>query len=165
MVDGAQDELPDAVNQRLTRYPLAGARHPAFVLLSTDADGGPRASLISNGEVWAHSRTQVSIALWPGSNTSRNIDRAGRALLLVMAPSSSAHVALNCTNGQSIDPAVGGQLLRFDCTVSRVKVDDVQYADMAAGPVIELVEPRPTLKRWNATLRLLRRRGNSPDQS
>jgi hypothetical protein len=75
------DQLPDSLRQLLDGSDLASREGLTFLLLTTDDAGWPHLAMLSVGEVVAMDDRTLRAGLWLHSSTSKNLTRAGRAML------------------------------------------------------------------------------------
>jgi hypothetical protein len=98
----------------------------------------------------------VRLALWPGSRTTGNLRRSGRALLVAVAPPATYQVRLEC---RSLGQIRAGErsLAAFAGDVVEVREDVVGYARVLAGIRFELTEQERTVAGWSQVLDALRK--------
>jgi hypothetical protein len=128
----------------------------AFLLLTSDADSGARAALLSVGELLATSPRSIVLALWPKSRTTANLARSSDATLLVVDEHGAFHVRISVKQSGVIATKGGGGLACFVARVVDVKEDMVGYAEITSGIVFELPNPVAVISRWTLTLEALR---------
>jgi hypothetical protein len=124
------DTLPDVLVAALDGTGLGGSVGQAYVLVTTDEDRTPRPCMLSAGELLAVDRRLVRLALWPGSRTSANLARGGRALLCHVAPRTVVYVrgaVRSLDAGPDPDP-------ELDCF--ELEVDAVESDEHAGMPVL-----------------------------
>src|ERR1700744_5525039 len=73
------DEWPDAVRTLFDGSSLASKKGFTASLLSVDANGHLRTSLLGAGELYAPDSRTLCIALWPQARAARAITQSGRA--------------------------------------------------------------------------------------
>lgn len=92
----------------------------AYMLVTTDEDGTPRPCMLSAGEILVPNDRHVRVALWPGTNTARNLARGGRALFSYIAPGTVIYVK---GSSKALGPGPDSKLERFELTVDSVESD------------------------------------------
>lgn len=85
--------MPPEVVHALAGQPRIGAREAAMLVLSVDADGSPRATLLSRAELDAEPH-ELRLTL-AGSTTPGNLERTGRGSLLVVVGDTAHTVAFD----------------------------------------------------------------------
>ena len=86
------DRLPAELVRALGDEALDPPDQPAFLLVTTDADGATRISMVSAGELLVRDGRTLRVALWPGTRTAGNLARGGTALLGAVSPGSVVDV-------------------------------------------------------------------------
>ena len=148
-------ELPADLASLLNGSHLAGRVGHTFLLVTTAQDGWPHVAMLSVGEVLAQAPREVRLALWPGSHTSANVGRTGRALLMAVVPPATYYVRLHCRPLGEI--RAGEQpLAAFLGEVAEIQQDVVAYARVLDGIRFELADPERTVSNWQSTLAALR---------
>lgn len=149
------DTLPDDLVAALDGTGLASKVGPAYLLVTSDADGTPRPCMLSAGELLAVDRRRLRLALWPGSRTSANLARGGRALLCHVAPRTVIYV-----RGQARALAAGPDI-DLDCF--ELGIDSVESDEHAGMPVttgiafaVERGDPAGLVEAWQRQLGGLR---------
>jgi hypothetical protein len=133
------DRLPAVLVRALSDEALDPPDQPAFLLLTTDKDGAPRISMVSAGELLVHDERTLRIALWPGTNTARNLGRGGTALLGAVSPGSVVYVRLRPE--RLVGPA---QLECFELTAIGVRADAHAGMPVTTGIMFRTEEPDHT---------------------
>lgn len=149
------DTLPDDLVAALDGTGLASKVGPAYLLVTSDVDGTPRPCMLSAGELLAVDRHRLRLALWPGSQTSVNLARGGRALLCHVAPRRVIYLrglARALAAGPDID---------LDCF--ELEIDSVESDEHAGMPVttgiafaVERGDPAGLVEAWERQLAGLR---------
>jgi hypothetical protein len=145
---GALRELLDGSDPR-------GRAGVTLELITVDEDGWPRVALLSAGEVLAPDDATVRLALWPGSRTTANLERDGRALLALVLDGAAHRLALRARRAADI-ALEDGPRSAFEAAVVRAGRDEVPYARLRSGITFELAEPEQVLARWADTVAALR---------
>lgn len=146
------DELGDDLFLLLDGQNLEAKQEEAMMLLTTGEDGWPHVAMISVGEIVARSRTNLRIGLWPGTTTSENIRRTGKATLVLFYRGRAHYVRLE------LEPLEIKSLNRkypIDCYSASVvshKEDRAKYADIISGVKIQLKDPEQVVARWRETV-------------
>src|SRR5680860_317792 len=81
MTKSVRHRLPDSVLEAFDGHNLSRKIGSAYLLVTLDPDGLARPCMLSAGEILAVDNSHLRFALWPGTNTSRNL-AAGRPILL-----------------------------------------------------------------------------------
>jgi hypothetical protein len=139
MFDGTGPDLPVGV---------------AYPLVTVDADGTPRFSMLSAGELLATGERSLRIGLWPGTGTGANLAAGRAALLCVAAPGSVRYVRGRAT---VLTPPAGTELECFELAVSAVESDSHDGMPVVTPITFEVVDPGPaaTSAMWRAQLAAL----------
>ncbi len=130
------DRLPWELEKALSGEAFRRRRRLVFPLLTTDAEGFPRAALLTPGEVRANSATQFTVAVLAASRTAVNLIRRRRATLLYMHRSVTASVQARAGRGRvcARDP----ERHLFPMAVHRVRIDhpapEEGNVSLLAGP-------------------------------
>jgi hypothetical protein len=149
------DALPDAFVEALSGNDLAGQVGRTYILLTADENGDVSIALLSAGEVLALDDRRLRIALWPGTTTTRNLQRSGRCTLASSEHEGSYYVRLEARRSADIQAASMNHAA-FDAHVTEVLLDDVTYATIASGIRFDLKDPESVLGRWQSTVEVLR---------
>ena len=134
---------------------LAGSVGKAYLLVTSDDDGTPRPCMLSAGELLAVDRRLVRLALWPGSRTSANLARGGRALLCHVAPRTVVYVRGAV---RSLDAGPDPELDCFELEVDAVESDEHAGMPVLTGITFSLegADPAGVVATWERQLALLR---------
>jgi hypothetical protein len=92
----------------------------AYLLVTADEDGTPRPCMLSAGEILARDDRHLRVALWPGTTTSQNLARGGRALFCYMAPGTVIYAK---GTPSVLGRGPGSKLERFELTIDAVESD------------------------------------------
>jgi hypothetical protein len=145
------DRLPEGLREELDGTGLEGKVGPAYLLVTADDDGTPRPCMLSAGEVLAPDERRLRFALWPGSRTSANLARGGRALFCHVAPRTVLYVR------GPVRRLDAGPDVRLECF--ELEVDSVETDDHAGMPVtsgitfaVERGEPARVVEAWRRQL-------------
>ncbi|WP_433334693.1 hypothetical protein [Spirillospora sp. CA-294931] len=77
---------PDVLPAPVRAIVSAQARRRPVSLVTTDADGSPRACLPADGDLRVLDDHHLRVALWPTSPTALNLERGAPVLLIASAP-------------------------------------------------------------------------------
>ena len=133
---------------------LAAASGHTFLLLTAAEGDWPHAALLSAGEVLLN-RGRLRLGLWPGSATTANLTRSGRATLLAVVPPATYDLRLRAERGRDI--TVGGRpLAYFEADVVEAVEDVVAYATVMGGITFDLADREATLASWSECLSVMR---------
>lgn len=149
------DSLPPELRELLSGQDLETKAGETFYFLTVGEDGWPNVALLSVGEVLARSPTDVGVALWSGTATTKNLLRSGRATLSCIVGPTAYNVRLRARPRD--DGA--GRLTTFDCRVESADSDVVEYAELETGARFRLLDPPAAIERWRQTLESLRQAG------
>jgi hypothetical protein len=148
--------LPGALQALLDGSDLAQREGLTFLLLTSDEQGWPHVALLSVGEVVATDPRTLRAGLWLGSGTTRNLSRAGRATLMLVADGNGYYLRLNARRGDDLDLGRDGRLAYFVLQVEDVLEDAAEYATLASGITFRLKQPEQVVPRWQHTIDRLR---------
>lgn len=147
--------VPPALREYLDGNDLRGRIGEAIGLTTVDAQGWPHAALISVGEIVAINQRQLRLVITPGSTTTQNIERTGRATLTLAHEGALWEIRL--TARRDGDAAgIGHNSAIFAANVERVRVHQVPYADVRTGVSYTLKDADAVLKRWRQQILALR---------
>jgi hypothetical protein len=147
-------DLPGAVVGLLDGADLDARVGLAIELITVDVDGWPRVALVSAGEVLAMGPATVALALWPGSRTTANLERAGRALLAFVDGGAAWRIALDARRVADVEAPERRAV--FAARVADVRRDEVANARLTSGITFELPDRSEVLGRWRSTLTAIR---------
>jgi hypothetical protein len=136
--------------------------HEGFTmaLLTVTEEAFPHQALISVGEIIVLDDTDVRLATWPSSTTTRNMARTGRCALTAVVDGVAYTVLLALVpHGELSLP--GGGLTVVDGRVVEASADTAPYAVLESGIRFRLNDPATVLDRWTTTRLLLRELGPS----
>jgi flavin reductase (DIM6/NTAB) family NADH-FMN oxidoreductase RutF len=131
-----QDRLPAELVHALGDEALEPTEQPAFLLVTTDDDGGPRISMVSAGELLVHDERTLRIALWPGTRTAGNLGRGGTALVGAVSPGSVVYVRVRPS-----PLVVPAELECFELTTTEVRADVHAGMPVTSGITFRTDEP------------------------
>lgn len=149
------NELSVSLYEFLNGRDLEMKQFEAMMLLTVTEDGWPHSAMVSAGEVVALSRSRLRLALWPGTVTSGNMIRSGRAVLVAVHQGAVHYVRLSLRRLPQLTSARHPRE-RFEAEIMSVREDIAKYADITSGVTILLKQQAEVLKRWGETLTELR---------
>jgi hypothetical protein len=150
------NQLPDALRQLLDGSDLGAREGLTFLLLTTDDEGWPHMAMLSVGELFAVDAHTLRAGLWLHSSTSKNLTRAGRAMLTLIADGNGYYVRLVAQRGPDLDLGPEGRLAYFVLQVEDVQEDSADYATLTSGITFRLKQPDQVVPRWQRTVGALR---------
>ena len=133
---------------------LASKQGEAMMLLTVSEEGWPHTAMISVGEIVALSPAHLRIALWPNTETSRNMSRTNQATLVVIYEGRAHYTRLKIA---SLGRVGSEGLMRdgYEATVVWTRQDMAKYAHITSGIQIELLAPDEVISRWTETIQSL----------
>ncbi|ANS76711.1 hypothetical protein AWM70_20770 [Paenibacillus yonginensis] len=148
--DGQEAVLPAEVRQLLSGSSLADKIGEAMILTTVSEDGWPHTAMLSVGEVVSCDSRTVRLGLWPGTVTSGNMTRTGKALLVVVYRGKVSYIKLKVKPLPDLQESVHPRK-RYEAEVVQVKQDSAKYAEIISGIQIALHDPADVLNRWEIT--------------
>jgi len=118
----------------------------AIPLLTVDADGWSRVSLLSVGEIVFRPDEGFRFCIFQQSHTAANLVRDGRATLSMALDGGLWAVRLRAT-ACDCDMAQGS-LAFFKAKIDSARLHAAPYADVTSGVTFSLHEPSAVLPRW-----------------
>lgn len=149
------DRLPTEVVAAFDGTNIEAKIGLAYLLVTTDEDGTPRPCMLSAGEILVPDDKHLRVALWPGTSTSENLARGGRALFCYVAPGTVIYAK---GTSRLLGPGPDSKLERFEVTIDTVE-SDVHAGMPVKETVLFEVEGLDTSKvvsSWNRQLAALR---------
>jgi len=156
MTRSVGDQLPDSLRHLLDGAHLARREGLTFLLLTTDELGWPHMAMLSVGELVAMDEHTLRAGLWLHSTSSKNLTRAGRAVLTLIADGNGYYVRLTAKRGPDLDLGADGRLAYFVMHVEDVQEDSADYATLTSGVTFRLKQPDQVVPRWQQTVDALR---------
>ncbi|MDN8589786.1 hypothetical protein B2I21_12680 [Chryseobacterium mucoviscidosis] len=134
---------------------LEKKQHEAMQLLTVSEGEWPHQAMISMGEVIAVTPNLLRLALWPGTQTSMNMSRTGKATLIAVHQQILLSIRLDVTLLPVLREAVHPRD-RFEAQVINVRVDHAPYAEITSGITFQLKDESGAITRWRETIEELR---------
>ncbi|SMG57117.1 hypothetical protein [Paraburkholderia susongensis] len=151
------DEWPATVRALFDGSSLAQKTGFTASLLSIDANGDVRTSLLSVGELYAPDSRTLCIALWPQARAARAITQTGRAALTFVCDAAFYQVQLRFAPLASVASDDSG-LVYLLGSIDTAQAQSVRYARLTGGITFELEgEGRDVLDRWEKQVEHLKR--------
>jgi len=124
-------------------------------LVTLDANGHLRTSLLGVGELYAPDSRTMCLALWPQSRAARTLARGGRAALTFVFDDAFYQVQLDL---QPL-PGDGGGLACFAGSIDTGEAQRVRYARLSGGITFELEDEQvgAVLDRWKLQIEHLKK--------
>ena len=144
-------QLPEALLRYLDGSDLLH-KTQALRLSTVDANGWPRAALLSAGDALAISPQRLRFALFAQSTTAANLARDGRVTLSLALDRGLCELRAH-TRRLAPD---AGPLAFFEATVDEVHTHLAPYADLTNGLSFSLHEPATVQARWVRQLAALK---------
>jgi hypothetical protein len=138
--------IPAEVVTALAGLPVPGVSEQALPLLTVDADGFPRVCLLSRAEVDADAdEVRVAIA---STRTRANLERDGRACLVVVVGTTAHYVKLRVTRALDVEGRFGAALalVAHQADSLGIPLEPITYTPTAALGELE---------RWDLSARTL----------
>jgi hypothetical protein len=126
----------------------------ALRLSTVDADGWPRAAVLSAGEVLALPNNRLRFVIFPDSVTAANLMRDGRVTLTISLNGGICELRMRAhkySDGTQEVP-----LAFFEAEVIEVREHRAPYAEVTTGIAFTLRNPSAVLARWQRQISALR---------
>jgi hypothetical protein len=150
------DEWPDAVRAWFDGSALDRKTGFTASLLSVDANGHVRTSLLGAGELYAPDSRTLCIALWPQARATRAIRETGRAALTFVCDGAFYQVQMTVTPLASPAGDDSG-LVYLAGSIDSAEAQSVRYARLTSGITFELEgEGEAVLDRWQRQIEHLK---------
>ena len=147
-------QLPTQIVTELDGDHLESRLHEAIRLSTVSEDGWPHAAQLSIGEVLAVNPSELLIAIWPDSNTVKNLKRDGRLTLSLVANGGlfemRSHAILVAEHQTTLDLAV------FRIRIEAINEHRSSYADVTSGVTFRLQDEARTIARWREQIASLK---------
>lgn len=126
-----------------------------FLLITTAEDGWPHVAMLSVGELVAPDDAEIRLALWPGTQSTKNLGERGQGLLMLVWAGAAYYVRLRST--RLADASVKGKpRARFNAQVVEVLQDVVDYAVITSGIDFQLRDRTEVLPAWRESVDVMR---------
>jgi hypothetical protein len=125
----------------------------AAYLVTIGEDDWPHAAMISVGELLIGSNRRAALAIWAHSQTTRNLIRTCRAVLLVVLSGRAVGAQLRLYRTDEVDGIEGLQI--FTGNVELAFADAAPYASLTSAVKFRLHSPADGIARWRRTLDVL----------
>lgn len=149
------DELNFELVEWLNGRNLEDKQHEAMQLLTVSPEGWAHQAMVSVGEVVALGPDRIRLALWPGTQTSQNMHRTGKAGLVLVLNGELIHIKLEVEPLPPLEDARHPRD-RFEAKITQVKVDAAPYAVLTSGITFDLKNVDEGVSRWKETVEELR---------
>lgn len=151
------DEWPDAVRALFDGSSLAAKKGFTASLLSVDANGHVRTSLLGVGELYAPDSRTLCIALWPQARATRAITQSGRAALTFVCDEAFYQVQLRMAPLTGVQSDESG-LVYLCGSIDTGEAQSVPYARLTGGITFDLdaSEEAAVLDRWEQQIEHLK---------
>jgi hypothetical protein len=146
-------KLPAPVAALINGLNLSDKVGHTIALIAVDDTGWPRVALVSIGEVFSATGTDIRLALHAGSGTTAALTESRRGLLTTVVDGTHYRIRVR-TSRIRLDEA--DPLAYFDGTVVRVDEDRVPYAELTSGITYRLNDPAAVINRWSRQIDRLR---------
>jgi Pyridoxamine 5'-phosphate oxidase len=147
------NEIPAGVLNYLNGENLL-SKTQAIRLSTVDADGWPKAALLTAGDVLALPNGRFRFAIFAGSGTAANLERDGRLTLGLSLDGGVCSLRMRARKCSQGLPELS--LAFFEAEVERVRLHVAPYAAVTSGITFALHEPAAVLKRWDREIAALR---------
>lgn len=159
------DEWPAAARALLDGSSLADKGGFTASLLTVDANGHLRTSLLGVGEMLAPDSRTLCVALWPQSRAARALAERGRAAVSFVCEDAFYQVQLQFAplpdldkEDEDNDNDAPNDLARFIGSIDTGDAQRVRYARLTSGISFELEGDRETvLDRWEQQIEHLKK--------
>jgi hypothetical protein len=150
------DAWPDAVRTLFDGSSLASKTGFTASLLTVDANGHVRTSLLGVGELYAPDSRSLCIALWPQARAARVIAQSGRAALTFVCDAAFYQVQLRLAPLTAAADDDSG-LVYLIGSIEAAEAQSVRYARLTSGITFELgQEGGAVLDRWEKQIEHLK---------
>ena len=150
------DEWPGAVRALFDGSSLESKTGFTASLLTVDANGHVRTSLLGVGELYAPDSRTLCFALWPQARATRAIAQHGRATLSFVCDEAFYQVQLLVTPLAAVTGDESG-LIYLSGSIDTAQAQSVRYARLTSGVTFELEgEREAVLDRWERQIEHLK---------
>jgi hypothetical protein len=149
----SREDIPAGVLNYLNGEDLL-SKTQALRLSTVDADGWPKAALLSAGDVLALPNGRLRLAIFANSGNAANLERDGRLSLSLVLDGGMCSLRLRARKCRQGMPELS--LAFFEAEIERVRMHRAPYADVTGGISFALHEPSAVLNRWQRQIAALR---------
>ncbi|HZZ10696.1 MAG TPA: hypothetical protein VFE79_08380 [Paraburkholderia sp.] len=151
------DEWPDAVRALFDGSSLAAKKGFTGSLLSVDANGHVRTSLLGVGELYAPDSRTLCLAMWPQARATHAIAQSGRAAFSFVCDAAFYQVQLRVTPLAGVEGDDSG-LVYLSGSIDTGEAQSVRYARLTSGITFELEAQgeAAVLDRWERQIEHLK---------
>jgi hypothetical protein len=153
-------EWPDGLRALFDGTSLAAKVGFTASLVTTDANGHVRTSLLGIGELYAPDSRSLCIALWPQARSARALAQNRQAALTFVFGGAFYQVQLRFEPLPVADAnhEASGGLVCFSGSIDAGEAQRVRYARLTSGITFDLEEGRDaTLERWSQQVDYLKK--------
>jgi hypothetical protein len=147
--------LPPEVKSAFDGNDLESQMGLGYVVATVDEDGSPRPSMLSAGEILALDDVTLRLALWPDTNTGRNLADRGSFLLCYVGRGVVCYV-----RGTAHKLHHKGQMEVEAFEIEVTSTEEDQHPGLPTNKTITFdcvgIEEATLLKEWRARLSWLR---------
>lgn len=133
--------LPDDLFERLRPQQTEAKLTKVLPLCSLDEAGFPHFCLLSHRELAAKDRRTLRLATYAGSSTTRNLQRGGKATLMVLDEAMSYYVKVTVRQLKATMQTVPG-LSMFNLEVEQVIEDKEPQNPITSGVTFRNRDPK-----------------------
>ncbi|MFI2856122.1 pyridoxamine 5'-phosphate oxidase family protein [Paenibacillus sp. JSM ZJ436] len=148
-------KLPEQLCRLLDGENLEEKQGEGIQLLTQCEDGWPHCAMIGAGEIIALQEDVLRLALWPGTMTTGNVIRTGKATIVLVHGAKMYYIRLVLVHLATLASARHPRE-RFEARIEAIREDQAPYADIVCGVTYRLKQPEEVLARWRETLEELR---------
>jgi hypothetical protein len=146
-------ELPTSLLALLDGQNIPAKIGLALLMTTVDARDYPHPALLSVGEVFSPSPTELRLALYSSSSTTKNLRRSGRFTLSLAHGGMGYYIK---ATARELPDALPG-LAAFQAAVDEVLEDGEPIAHVTSGFTIQLTgDGSRTVNAWEQTVAALR---------
>lgn len=150
------DEWPDAARALFDGSSLASKIGVTASLLTVDANGHVRTSLLGVGELYVPDSRTLCVALWPNSRAADVLAKSGRATVTFVCDDAFYQVQLRFEPLQQMADDSSG-LACFSGSIDSGETQQVRYARLTSGITYELESGgEVVLDRWEQQIEHLK---------
>lgn len=150
------DEWPDVVRTLFDGSSLESKTGFTASLLTVEASGHVRTSLLGVGELYAPDSRTLCFALWPQARATRAIAQYGRATLSFVCEEAFYQVQLRVAQLAAVAGDDSG-LVYLSGSIDTAEAQSVRYARLTSGVTFELEgDGERVLDRWEQQIEHLK---------